>query len=282
MSVLTIFAKRFVAGETKEEAFPAVRKLNMLGMKTSLDILGENVSSSEMARNLADMYIDLVHSIAKEKVTANVSVKLTQMGLDVSDDFCFDNVSRIIEAAKSHNNFVRIDMEGSKYTDRTLQLVYRWAEKYDNVGTVIQAALYRSENDILELNRRKIKVRLCKGAYKEPGTVAFQKKDDVNANYIKLMKLLLDSGQFHSIASHDYAMIDATIEYARQKKIGMDKFEFQMLYGINRDGQVKLVKDGYGMLVYVPFGTHWFPYTYRRMRERKENVFFVIKHFFKG
>jgi len=282
VSVLTIFAKRFVAGETKEAAFSAVRKLNNKGMKTSLDILGENVSSSEMARNLADMYIDLVHAIAKEKVTANVSVKLTQMGLDVSDDFCYDNVSRIIEAAKSHNNFVRIDMEGSKYTDRTLQLVYRWVEKYDNVGTVIQAALYRSENDILELNRRKIKVRLCKGAYKEPGTVAFQKKDDVNNNYIKLMKLLLDSGTFHSIATHDDAMINATKEYAAQKKIGKDKYEFQMLFGINRAGQVKMVQDGYGMLIYVPYGTHWFPYTYRRLRERKENIFFVAKHFFKG
>jgi proline dehydrogenase len=282
VSVLTIFAKRFVAGETKEQALPHVRKLNDLGIKASLDILGENVSSSEMARNLADMYIDLVHFIAKEKVTANVSVKLTQMGLDVSDDFCFDNVSRIIEAAKSHNNFVRIDMEGSNYTDRTLQLVHRWCEKYDNVGTVIQAALYRSEKDILELNRRKIRVRLCKGAYKEPGTVAFQKKDDVNSNYIKLMKLLLDSGQFHSMATHDEAMIAATKEYARQKNISKDKFEFQMLYGINRAGQIQIVKDGFGMLVYVPFGTHWFPYTYRRLRERKENVFFVLKHFFKG
>jgi proline dehydrogenase len=282
VSVLTIFAKRFVAGETKEQTLPQVRKLNEMGIKATLDILGENVSSSEMARNLADMYIDLVHFIAKEKVTANVSVKLTQMGLDVSDDFCFDNVSRIIEAAKSHNNFVRIDMEGSAYTERTLQLVYRWAEKYDNVGTVIQSALYRSEKDIMELNRRKIKVRLCKGAYKEPATVAFQKKEDVNSNYIKLMKLLLDSGIFHSIATHDSKMIEAAIEYAKQKKIGKDKFEFQMLYGINRPAWTKLTKDGYGMLIYVPFGTHWFPYYYRRLRERKENIYFVLKHFFRG
>ena len=282
MSVLTIFAKRFVAGETKEQALPQVRKLNDAGIRASMDILGENVSSSEMARNLADLYIELVNFIAKEKVTANVSVKLTQMGLDVSDDFCFENVSRIIEAAKSHNNFVRIDMEGSAYTERTLQLVYRWAEKYDNVGTVIQSALYRSEKDIMELNRRKIKVRLCKGAYKEPATVAFQKKEDVNSNYIKLMKLLLDSGQFHSIATHDDKMIAATIEYAKQKNIGKDKFEFQMLYGINRPGWVKLTKDGYKLLIYVPFGTHWFPYYYRRLRERKENIFFIMKHFFRG
>ncbi len=280
MGILTFMARRFIAGETKEQAFEAVRKLNGLGMKASLDILGENVSSKEMARNLADLYIDILNSIADQKITANVSVKLTQMGLDVSDDFCFENVSRIIETAKSHNNFVRIDMEGSNYTDRTLNLVHRWAEKYDNIGTVIQASLYRSARDVDELMRRKIKVRLCKGAYKEPAAVAFQKKDDVNSNYILLMKKLLDSGLFHSIATHDDAMITATCEYAKEKGIEKGKYEFQMLYGINRSGQLQLIKDGYKMLIYVPFGTHWFPYYYRRMRERKENLLFVVKHIF--
>jgi proline dehydrogenase len=173
-------------------------------------------------------------------------------------------------------------MEGTKYTERTLQLVYRWAEKYDNIGTVIQSALYRSEADVKELNKRGIKVRLCKGAYKEPASFAFQKKDDVNANYIKLMKLLLDSGIFHSIATHDDAMITATKAYASQKGIGQDRFEFQMLYGINRAGQLDLVKEKYGMLIYVPFGDHWFPYYYRRLRERKENVLFIAKHFFRN
>ncbi len=274
-------ARRFIAGETKEDAFEAVRRLNKMGMRTSLDILGENVTSSEMACNLADQYIDLIKSVDKEKITANVSLKLTQMGLDVSDQFCFDNVSRIIDAAKSLGNFVRIDMEGSAYTERTLQLVYRWAEKYNNVGTVIQAMLRRSENDIKELIRRGIRVRLCKGAYKEPSTVAFPKKEEVNANYIKLMKLLLDSGLFHSIATHDDAMIVATKEYASQRGIDKSRFEFQMLYGINRSGQTGLVKEGYGMLIYVPFGAHWFPYYYRRLRERKENVIFVTRHLFK-
>jgi proline dehydrogenase len=172
-------------------------------------------------------------------------------------------------------------MEGSKYTQRTLQLVYRWAEKYDNIGTVIQAALLRSEGDIVELNQRKIKVRLCKGAYKEPAPIAFQRKDDVNSNYIRLMKMLLDSNIFHSIATHDDAMIKATREYAQLRGIDKSKYEFQMLYGINRSGQVALAKEGYGMLIYVPFGTHWFPYYYRRLRERKENVIFIAKHFFK-
>jgi len=282
VGLFTLLAKRFIAGETKEEAFEAVRKLNKMGMRTTLDILGENVTSSEMATSLADQYIDVINSINKEKVIANASVKLTQMGLDVSDQFCFDNVSRIIEAARAHKIFVRIDMEGTKYTERTLQLVYRWAEKYDNVGTVIQAALYRSEADVKELNKRGIKVRLCKGAYKEPASFAFQKKDDVNANYIKLMKILLDSGIFHSIATHDDAMINATKAYASQKGIGQDRYEFQMLYGINRAGQLELVKEKYGMLIYVPFGDHWFPYYYRRLRERKENVLFIAKHFFRN
>jgi len=279
---LTIFAKRFIAGETKADAILAVRKLNAIGMKTSLDILGENVTSEQMAQDLANSYIDLLHSIAAEKLTANVSLKLTQMGLDVSDDFCHDNVKRIIEAAKAHNNFVRIDMEGSAYTERTLQLVYKWAESYDNIGTVVQSSLYRSAGDIEQLNRRKIRIRLCKGAYKEPVSVAFQKKEQVNENYIKLMKMLLDSGIFHSLATHDDAMLKGTIDYANSKGISKDKFEFQMLYGINRSGQNGLVKDGYGMLVYVPFGTHWFPYYYRRLRERKENILFIVKHLFKN
>ena len=281
MGLFTFLAKRFIAGETKEQAFNAVRKLNKLGMRTTLDILGENVTSLEMARNLADSYIDLIDSVEREKVTANVSLKLTQMGLDVSDDYCYENVSRIIEAARAHGNFVRIDMEGSKYTERTLRLVYRWAEKYDNVGTVIQAMLRRSEADIVELNGRGIKVRLCKGAYKEPAVVAIQRKEDVNANYIKLMKLLLDSGVFHSIATHDNAMITATREYALLKGIPKTNYEFQMLYGINRSGQVELAGEGYGLLIYIPFGTHWFPYYYRRLRERKENVLFIAKHLFR-
>ncbi len=282
MGLLTFLARRFIAGEKKEDAVRAVRELNALGMKTSLDILGENVTSEAMAKELADKYIDILETINHENIRANVSVKLTQMGLDISDDFCFDNVSRIIEAAGDKGNFVRIDMEGSAYTQRTLDLVYRWAERYDNVGTVIQSMLYRSAVDIAELVSRGIRVRLCKGAYKEPASVAFQKKEQVNENFIKLMKTLLDSGQFHSIATHDNTMIEATKKYADEKGIGKDKYEFQMLYGINRSGQIKLVREGYGMLVYVPFGTHWFPYYYRRLRERKENILFILKHLFKG
>ena len=278
MGILTFFAKRFIAGETKQEAVEAVKKLNGMGMRTTLDILGENVSSEQMAVDLADRYIDILKTIETTNIDANVSLKLTQMGLDISDDFCYENVGKIIEAARQRNNFVRIDMEGSGYTERTLNLVYRWADKYDNVGTVIQSMLYRSEDDVRKLLGRGIKIRLCKGAYKEPASAAFQKKSQVNENFIKLMKILLDSGIFHSIATHDNHMIAATRKYALENNIGKDKFEFQMLYGINRFGQKKLVSENYGMLVYVPYGTHWFPYFYRRLRERKENVFFVLKH----
>jgi proline dehydrogenase len=282
LGILTILARRFIAGETKEEALRAVRKLNDRGMKSSLDILGENVTSREMAESLADRYIDVLKTIASEQVTANVSLKLTQMGLDIDDDFCYENVGRIITAAGGHSNFVRIDMESSAYTERTLNLVHRWAEDFDNVGTVIQSMLYRSENDIKELIRRGIRVRLCKGAYKELSSVAYPKKEQVNENFVKLMRILLDSGQFHSIATHDESMIEATKTYAAEKNIGKDKFEFQMLYGINSSGQLNLVSEGYGMLVYVPFGTHWFPYYFRRLRERKENVLFILRHLFRG
>jgi proline dehydrogenase len=282
LGILTFLARRFIAGETKEEAVRAVRRLNGLDMKTSLDILGENVTSREMARDLADFYIDVLGTIASEKIIANVSVKLTQMGLDIDDEFCYENVGRIITAAGENGNFVRIDMEGSAYTERTLNLVHRWAEKFENVGAVIQSMLYRSENDVRELVRRGIRVRLCKGAYKEPARVAFPKKEQVNENFVALMKILLDSGQFHSVATHDEAMIGATKEYARERNIGKDRFEFQMLYGINSQGQMRLVSEGYGMLVYVPFGTHWFPYYFRRLRERKENILFILKHLLSG
>ena len=280
MGILTIFAKRFIAGETKEDAVKAVRQLNSDGLKTTLDVLGENVSSEQMATDLADSYIDILHTIEKEKITANVSVKLTQMGMDISDEFCFENVSRIIETAKNLNNFVRIDMEGSDYTQRTLDLVYRWFDKFGNVGTVIQAMLYRSEADIDELIRRGITVRLCKGAYKEPESVAFQKMDDVNANYFKLAKKLLESNDFHSIATHDNDMLSSVKKFAEENGINKDHFEFQMLYGINRPAQKQIVDEGYGILIYVPFGTHWFPYYYRRLRERKENILFILKHLF--
>ncbi|RKX18850.1 MAG: proline dehydrogenase [Candidatus Zixiibacteriota bacterium] len=281
VSFLTFFARRFITGETVESAIEAVKKLNASGMSVTLDILGENVTNQEKATRTADNYINLLQVITKTKIDSNISIKLTQMGLDISDDFCYENVNRILEKAASLGNFVRIDMEGSDYTERTLNLVYRWHEKFENMGTVIQSYLYRSEKDIEELNKRQIKVRLCKGAYKEPKTVAFQSKDDVNDNFVKLAKMLLKNGNYPAIASHDEAMIKASIETANQ--LGRDKssFEFQMLYGINRSAQRELVRQGYKMRVYTPFGTHWLPYYLRRLRERKENISFLVRHLFK-
>ena len=281
MRLLTFFAKRFVAGETAEEAVKAVKKLNGIGMSTSLDILGENVTNQEMAIKTADNYISLLQTIKDHALDSHVSIKLTQMGLDISDDFCYDNVSRILEKADSLNIFVRVDMEGSPYTERTLQLVYRWHEKFPKMGTVIQAALYRSEKDVEELNKRKIRVRLCKGAYKEPSSVAFPKKEDVNANYVKLVDMLMKDGDFPGIATHDGVMIRAALDAAEKYGRTKEFFEFQMLFGVNRAAQRELAEQGYGMRVYTPFGTHWLPYNLRRLRERKENVIFILKHFFK-
>jgi proline dehydrogenase len=280
VSILTIFAKRFITGETLESAIGAVKKLNSNKMTATLDILGENVTNKEMAIKTADNYLGILDAIAKSGIQSNVSIKLTQMGMDISDEFCYENVSRILDKAAAYKNFVRVDMEGSPYTERTLQLVYKWHEKYPNMGTVIQAALLRSEKDIAELNRRKIGVRLCKGAYKEPASVAFQKKLDVNANYVKLADMLLKDGVYPAIASHDIKMIEAALESAKKYGRKNDEFEFQMLYGINRSGQRKIAADGYRIRIYTPFGTHWFPYYYRRLRERKENIFFIIKYMF--
>lgn len=280
MSILTIFAKRFITGETLDSAIEAIKHLNANKMTATLDMLGENVTNKEMAIKTADCYLEMLDAIAKNGVNSNVSIKLTQMGLDISDEFCYENVSRILDKATALKNFVRVDMEGSPYTERTLQLVYKWHEKYPNMGTVIQAALLRSEKDIAELNRRKITVRLCKGAYKEPASVAFQRKQDVNANYIKLADILLKDGVYPAIATHDDKMIAAALESAKKYGRGKDDFEFQMLYGINRSGQRKIAEQGYRMRIYTPWGTHWFPYYYRRLRERKENIFFIFRHLF--
>jgi proline dehydrogenase len=281
LRLLTFLARRFIAGETVQSAVAAVRQLNAMGMKVTLDILGENVTNQEKAIRTADLYIDLLQTIDKTKIDSNISIKLTQMGLDISDDFCYDNVGRILEKASHLGNFVRIDMEGSDYTERTLNLVYRWYEKFSNIGAVIQSYLYRSEKDVAELNRRQIKVRLCKGAYKEPKNVAFQSKDDVNDNFVKIARMLLKEGNYPAIGSHDEAMIKASIEAANEFGLDKSNFEFQMLHGINRSAQRELVKQGYKMRVYTPFGTHWLPYYLRRLRERKENIIFIAQHLFK-
>jgi len=282
MSFLYLFAKRFVAGEELEEAVPSIKVLNEKGIMVTFDHLGENVNTEQEATAAADSYLQILEVIQRESLKSNVSLKLTQMGLDLGDEFCLRNVERIVKKAKEIDNFVRIDMEGSTYTQRTLDITFKLFEQYKNVGVVIQAMLLRSESDIKELIKRGIRVRLCKGAYKEPESVAYQKKEQVNENYKKLMKMLLKEGNYPAIATHDENMIEEAKRFIEENKIDKSRFEFQMLYGIRRDLQELLARDGYNMRVYVPYGKEWFPYFYRRLRERKENLFFVMKNFFKG
>jgi proline dehydrogenase len=274
-------ARRFVAGETLDEAIAAARACNDAGMMVSLDHLGENVSTISDAQRSRDAYLDLFERIAAEKLHANVSCKLTQLGLDINTDFCEGLLRSIVERAAGFDNFLRVDMESSAYTQRTIDLVKRVRTRNPAVGTVIQSYLYRSETDVADLLSYGCRIRLCKGAYKEPEEVAFPKKADVDANYVRLMQLLLSSGFYHAIATHDPRMIAATIRYAAAKQISKDDFEFQMLYGVRTDLQRQLVKDGYRVRIYIPFGNDWFPYFMRRLAERPANVGFMLRNFFR-
>lgn len=274
-------SRRFVAGTTIEDALAATRAMNQLGLSVSVDNLGENVTNADEARHSAQLYHQMLDQMAQQKLNANVSMKLTHMGLDVDPTLAFDIATKLVQHAASINNFVRIDMEGSPYTQRTLDFVRKLHSSPENagkVGAVIQAYLFRSEKDVEQLMADRIRVRLCKGAYKESPEISFEKKEDTDANYIKLMKMLLKSGVYHGIATHDENMIRATIEFAQKEKIPASAFEFQMLYGIRRDLQQKLVKDGWGCRVYVPFGTEWYPYLMRRLAERPANAIFILKN----
>jgi proline dehydrogenase len=251
-------------------------------MMVSLDHLGENVSTISDAQRSRDAYLDVFERFAAEKLHANVSCKLTQLGLDINTDFCEGLLRSIVERAAGFDNFLRVDMESSAYTQRTVDLVKRVRTRNPAVGTVIQSYLYRSETDVADLLSYGCRIRLCKGAYKEPEEVAFPKKADVDANYIRLMQLLLSSGFYHAIATHDPRMIAATIRYAAAKQISKDDFEFQMLYGVRTDLQRRLVKDGYRVRIYIPFGNDWFPYFMRRLAERPANVGFLVRNFFRG
>lgn len=277
-SVSRRVARRFVAGETLDDAISAAREVNHAGQSASLDLLGENVSDEAGARRAADGYLEMFNRIAREKLDANVSLKLTQLGLDLGEDLCQELIEKIVAHASALGNFVRIDMEGSPYTQRTVEIAKRVRAKHAAVGTVMQAYLYRTEQDIKDLLAVSCRLRLCKGAYKEPPEIAFPKKEDVDANYVKLMKLLLPSGIYHGIATHDPAMIRATKEFARDKNIARDQFEFQMLYGIRTDLQRQLVREGYRLRIYIPFGTDWFPYFMRRLAERPANLVFFLRN----
>jgi proline dehydrogenase len=275
-------ARRFVAGETLDEAIAAARQCNNSGMLASLDYLGENCSTTADAQRARDAYFVIFDRVAQEKLHANVSCKLTQLGLDLNTEFCEGLVLSIAERAAAYDNFLRIDMEGSVYTQRTIELVKKVRSTTPAVGTVIQSYLYRSETDIQDLLSYGCRIRLCKGAYKESAEVAYPQKKDVDFNYVRLMKLLLPSGFYHGIATHDPRMIAETIRWAAAKKITKDDFEFQMLYGVRTDLQRRLVKDGYRLRVYIPYGNDWFPYFMRRLAERPANVAFLVRNFLRS
>ena len=277
-------SRRFVAGTTVEDALAATRAMNQLGLGVSVDNLGENVTNADEARHSAQLYHQMLDRMSEQGGDANVSLKLTHMGLDVNEAMAYEITSALVQHAARLNSFVRVDMEGSQYTQRTLDFVrrlHRQPENAGHVGAVIQAYLYRSEKDVEQLIADRIRVRLCKGAYKEPPEIAFKEKADVDANYVKLMKMLLKSGIYHGIATHDENMILATLEFAQKEKIPASAFEFQMLYGIRRDLQIKLVKEGWRCRIYIPFGTEWYPYFMRRLAERPANAIFILKNLFR-
>lgn len=274
-------ATRFVAGETLDQALAVGRQVNSEGATITLDHLGESVTSLEEAAAARDVYLRTLSAIHDSGIQGNVSLKLTQFGLDFSVDECRANVEQLVRRAQELNSFVRVDMESSAYTERTIDLVTDLHTRYGAVGAVIQAYLYRSQDDIEKLCARRIRVRLCKGAYLEPHSVAFPAKSEVDRNFVKLMKLLLDKGDYPAIATHDEAIIEQTEAYAAARNLPRDGFEFQMLYGIRRDLQRRLAAEGYRLRLYVPFGKAWYPYYMRRLAERPANVFFILRNLFR-
>jgi len=280
-------SRRFVAGETAQAAIEVVRRLNRQNILATLDHLGEDVHTEADARNARDDYVHLLDLIHQSGVPSHVSLKLTQFGLDVSGDVCRELVASVIEKAAQVGTFVRIDMEDSSHTERTLAVYRDMRQKYANVGIVIQAYLYRTEGDIRGLVNDSIAtVRLCKGAYKEPASIAFPRKADVDANMVRLMQFMLgDKAQAHgaylAMATHDVKMIEATKKFVAEHNISKDAFEFQMLYGIRRDLQQQLAAEGYRMRVYVPYGNEWYPYFMRRLAERPANIWFILSNFFR-
>ena len=277
-------SSRFVAGMEIDDALRAAQALQSKGMYSTLDSLGENVSTPDQARRSADTYHRLLDAISARKLDANISVKLTQMGMDLSRDLAAETVSGLVDHAVATNNFVRIDMEDSRYTQSTIDLtrtLHARPANQGHVGVVIQAYLYRSAEDIAQLTAEGIRIRLCKGAYQEPPDLAYPKKSDVDANYVRLSEKLLCCGIYHGIATHDPNMIAAAKRFVKEKSIDKSSFEFQMLYGIRRDLQKKLVSEGYNVRIYTPFGSEWYPYFMRRLAERPANVLFLARNLLK-
>jgi proline dehydrogenase len=275
-------ARRFVAGETLADVLAATRPLNARHISVSLDHLGENVADAREAAAAAADYIQMLDRIQAEGLEANISIKLTALGLDVDMDLARQNLARVLGRAAESGIFVRVDMEGSAYTQRTLDLIMEAHRAYPNVGTVLQAMLYRTPRDLELLNERRIRVRLVKGAYLEPTAIAYPRKSDVDACYLRLMRRLLEQGTYPAIATHDERLIAEAQRFAAEKGIARARFEFQMLYGIRRDLQESLARAGYNVRVYVPYGTQWYPYLTRRMAERPANLMFIASNMLRG
>lgn len=283
MKLPFILAKRFVAGETFEESAPKVKYLNEKDISITLDLLGENVKDKETAISTVDAYIDLLNGIKDSNILSTISIKLTMMGLDIDLDFCKENLNKLMDVAQSHDQFVRIDMEGSDYTQVTIDIFKEAHEKYGkHVGTVIQAMLHRSKQDIDELAEMGADIRLVKGAYAESSDVALQNMPAIREAYKQYAKVLLEKTPFPRFGTHDDELVNWVKDYASKNDIAQDRYEFQMLYGLREDTMVNLTKDGYETRVYVPYGTDWFPYFSRRLMERKENVWFVLSTMFKS
>lgn len=274
---------RFIAGESSDEAVAAIRQLNARGCSASFDHLNESVGSIAETEAEVREYLDVLARIQQTGIDSNVSIKLTQFGLEIDPGLAYRNARRIVEDAARRGNFVRVDMEGSNVTQATIEVFKRLRAEFglDDVGIVVQSYLYRTMDDVRDLLKIPARIRLCKGAYNEPPEVAYPEKKAVDDNYVRVMQVLLSSGVYHGIATHDPKMINATIDFAQREGIGKDAFEFQMLYGIRRDLQEQLSREGYRMRVYVPYGKHWYPYFMRRLAERPANIWFVLKNLLK-
>lgn len=281
MKLPFVLAKRFVAGESFEDAVPKVEELNEKGIKITLDLLGENVEDRTTADETVENYVSLLQKINEAGLDSTISIKLTMMGLDIDRSYCRDNLFKLLDVARQNNQFVRIDMEGSDYTQMTIDLFKEAFQEYGkHVGIVIQAYLHRSEEDISELAEMGADVRLCKGAYKEPESIALQDMDKIRDAYKEYAKVLLAKTAYPRIATHDDELINWTKRYIKQNEIGKSRFEFQMLYGLRQETMEEFVQNGYNARIYVPFGTMWLPYFKRRLMERKENIWFVLTTMF--
>ena len=281
MKALTFLARRFVAGEEPQDAIAAGLALRRRGIKATFDLLGEDVTDREAARRSAECNKQLLRMIPSD-VERNISIKLSNLGLDVDDEMCVELTSGVLDVAREVGGFVRIDMEGSKYTQRTLDVFHRLRRNHENVGIVLQAYLFRTEADVKEAVARRDRVRLCKGAYKEPPEIAWTDMERIRESFRRCARLLLEGGNYPAIATHDESLVQDTLAFTREAGIASGRFEFQMLYGLRPRRWDELVAAGHNVRIYVPYGTHWMPYFYRRLRERKENVWFVVRSLFGG